>query len=238
MKIAPGIYREMPDAEYREIDALSNSGLIAWAKGDGGDTIKRSNADFGTAFHAVVLEPDVAASRIVRLQPKQQRKSYVGPDDALVFTNSEYIKLMGCYESFKDHPQCGRILEAARADRPNCEVVLVWEDESTGLLCKARVDFVTDNAVYDIKTSSSDPDSFPKSIAAFGYACQGAHYLSGAAACGLPARVFRFAVSCKRGDKGHVSWVHELGETEALHGQVERARLLNLYSRFGKESHQ
>ena len=230
-KVEPGIYRSMPDHEYRAIDALSNSDLMAWAKGGDSD-IDPKHADFGSSFHAIIGEPDVAASKIVALEPRQKRKDYA-ESGKWVMTASDYRKLQGCYQSFKDHPACGKLMEAARDNRENCELSLVWRDEATGVLCKARLDYVSDNAVYDIKTSSADPDTFAKSIAAYGYACQAAHYLAGAAACGLPARAFRFAVACKRPDKGHPCWIHELDEVTALMGQVERGRLVSLYQRFG-----
>jgi len=234
-QVEPGVYRSMPDADYRAIDALSNSDLMAWAKGEGANTIDPRNAVFGTAFHAIVLEPDVASAKLVGLEPKQKRKDYDGPEDALVLTNSDYKKLMGCYDSVKEHPQLGKLMEMARADRDRCELVVVWIDELTGIKCKAKIDQVTDNYVWDWKTTNSDPDGFGYSIGAFMYHVQAAHYLIGAKACSLGPEKFRFACASKRADKGHVCWVQDVDTSLMCAGFKTREILMSLYAQHGKE---
>ena len=231
-KVEPGIYRSMPDHEYRAIDALSNSDLVEWARGEGARKIDPRAATFGSAFHMIVLEPEIAASKIVGLEPKQKRSSYEGPDDALVLTNSDYAKLMGCYQSVKTHPQLGELMKLARADRDRCELAVVWRDEQTGLLLKAKLDQHTDNWLWDWKTTNSCPDSFARSVGAFGYAMQAAGYLDGAKQSGIDVKGFRFACCSKRADKGHVCWVHELDEPWLVAGIQERRRLLTLYKRY------
>jgi len=231
----PGVYRQMKDPDYRAIDALSNSDLMAWAKGEGVNTIDPRNAVFGTAFHAIVLEPDVASAKLVGLEPKQKRKDYDGPEDALVLTNSDYKKLMGCYDSVKEHPQLGKLMEMARADRDRCELVVVWIDELTGIKCKAKIDQVTDNYVWDWKTTNSDPDGFGYSIGAFMYHVQAAHYLIGAKACSLGPEKFRFACASKRADKGHVCWVQDVDTSLMCAGFKTREILMSLYAQHGKE---
>lgn len=237
-QVEPGVYREMPDAEYRAIDALSNSDLMAWAKGEGARAIDPRNAVFGTAFHAIVLEPEVAAVKLVGLEPKQKRSSYDGPEDAWVLTNSDYKKLMGCYQSVQEHEQLGKLMEMARADRSRCELSVVWVDELTGIKCKARIDQVTDNYVWDWKTTNSDPDGFGYSIGAFMYFVQAAHYLMGAKACGLGPDKFRFACASKRADKGHVCWVQDVETSLMCAGLKTREILMNLYAQHGQGTNQ
>ena len=233
-KVEPGIYRSMPDHEYRAIDALSNSDLMAWAKG-GDSGIDPRNAIFGTAFHAIVLEPEVARAKLVCLEPKQKRSSYDGPEDNLVLTNSDYKKLMGCYQSVQEHDKLSKLMELARADRDKCEVVAVWQDE-TGLMCKAKIDQHTDSHLYDWKTTNSDPDSFGRSIGAFMYHVQAAHYMIGAKHCGIEVESFRFACASKRADKGHVCWLQEIDPDLMLAGIRTRSLFLNLYARYGQET--
>lgn len=227
-----GLYHAMPDAEYRALDALSNSDLMAWAKGDEARQIDPRAAVFGTAFHAVVLEPDVAKSKLVCLEPRQKRNSYEGGEDMLVLTNSDYQKLMGCYKSVQEHDTLSKLMELARSNRDRCEIVAVWRDDLTGIMCKAKIDQVTDKAVYDWKTTQGDPDTFGKSISAFGYHVQAAHYLTGARAAGLPGEEFRFACASKRADKGHVCWMQGIDEDMLTAGFKTREMLMKLYSRY------
>ena len=238
-QVEPGVYRQMPDAEYRAIDALSNSDLVAWAKGEQDKGIDPRNAIFGTAFHGIVLEPEVAKQKLVCLEPKQKRASYDGPDDMWVLTNSEYAKLMGCYHTvsgnkaagIEPHPQLGPLMKLARSSRGNCEVVVVWIDERSGIKCKAKIDQITDNAVYDWKTTNSEPDSFSYSIGAFMYFVQAAHYLIGAKMCGVEVENFRFACVSKRKDKGHVGWIQEVSPDLMSAGIKTREILLGLYAK-------
>lgn len=229
----PGIYYAMPDPEYRAIDALSNSGLCAWAKGEMERSISEKAAIQGQAFHATILEPDEAAKRIVGLEPKQKRASYEGSEDALVLTHSEYTTLMGCYQSVKDHPTLSKLAELARADRQKCEVVLVWDDPATGIRCKAKVDQLTDKNMYDWKTTQSTPDGFGHSIAKFFYNVQAAHYMSGAIACGLELDSFRFACVCKRKDLGHVCWLQDIDPVILSAGYSTWKAFMSMYARYG-----
>jgi len=232
-QVEPGIYRSMPDHEYRAIDALSNSDLTAWAKGEQDKGIDPRNAVFGTASHGIVLEPEVARQKLVCLEPKQKRSSYEGPEDMWVLTNSDYQKLMGCFESMKAHPQGGKLLDYARDNRDRCEVALVWICPTTGLKMKAKVDLLSDEWLYDLKTTQSDPDSFGYAIAAYLYLVQAAHYLIGAKECGLDVKGFRFACQCKRKDKGYPFWIHEVTPELLSAGIKMREVLVSLYARFG-----
>ena len=71
------------------------------------------------------------------------------------------------------------------------EVSLFWVDPATGVKCRARLDWLPAPSarrltVPDLKTSpSSDPLTFAKSVAKFGYYGQQAHYSDGIKACGL-----------------------------------------------------
>lgn len=235
-KVEPGIYRSMPDHEYRAIDALSNSDLMAWAKGDDADSIDQQVADLGSAFHAIIGEPEVAAQKIVRLEPKQRWKDHQ-QEGMWVITYSKYETLHGCYKSFMDHPECGKVAEYARENRDKCEVVIVWVDERTGLLCKMKLDLHTDDWLYDHKTTQKGPDDFIRAVASYGYDCQAAHYLAGAMSAGLRPKGMRFTCASKRKDWGYPCWITEISDEKNIEwliaGQKQRERLMGLYAKFG-----
>jgi hypothetical protein len=70
------------------------------------------------------------------------------------------------------------------------ELTIVWNDERSGLLCKARVDYYKPGHITDLKTAA-DASAFERAIANYDYDIQGAFYLDGARAAGLEAREFR-----------------------------------------------
>ncbi len=81
------------------------------------------------------------------------------------------------------------------------EQTLVWIDESTGVTCRARLDWLPDLhdgrlIIPDYKTcESAEPGALRRSFASFGYYMQADWYQAGAKACGLagdtePAFVF------------------------------------------------
>jgi len=75
------------------------------------------------------------------------------------------------------------------------ELTVCWQDQETGIKCKARLDSYQPEKrrIVDLKTSR-DAAEFGKSIARFGYDRQAAFYKMGAEAVGLPVDEFCFVV--------------------------------------------
>lgn len=82
----------------------------------------------------------------------------------------------------------GDILDACEK-----EVTLSWQDEDTGLFCKARADLWLPDAGFaaDLKsTHNAGPSAFGHSIIRYRYHVQTVHYQAGFDACGHPLRTF------------------------------------------------
>ncbi len=78
-------------------------------------------------------------------------------------------------------------------DAGDNEVMLVWIDEETQVLCKCKIDMIRAGwqALGDIKTTeNAEMTEFSKSIAEYGYDRQAAWYLDGAKACKIPINHF------------------------------------------------
>jgi hypothetical protein len=58
------------------------------------------------------------------------------------------------------------------------EMAYRWQDESTGLWCKAKADLITSDFILDLKTIDRI-ENWPKAVANFGYHRQQAFYQSG-----------------------------------------------------------
>ena len=75
------------------------------------------------------------------------------------------------------------------------ELSIVWDDEATGLRCKARLDHYNEKAkrATDLKTTI-DAMGFSRSLQKFGYDRQAAFYSDGCRAVGLDVEEFCFVV--------------------------------------------
>jgi hypothetical protein len=73
------------------------------------------------------------------------------------------------------HPHAPRLLS-----RGEPEKTLVWRDPATGVLCRAKTDWLRPDGIVDVKTcDKADDDSLSKALHNFGYAIQAAFYLRG-----------------------------------------------------------
>lgn len=108
------------------------------------------------------------------------------------------------------------------------EVVLQWIDEETGVPCKCRLDNLTDDVIWDLKTE--DPkkiQTIEKSIVNYGYHIQAAHYQAGVKAVlgkELPFK-FMFAES----DEPFLAFHCQLDDMSMEVGRRERLKALEVF---------
>lgn len=110
----------------------------------------------------------------------------------------------------------GDVMQSIRDGDSFTEVALVWEDEGTGLLCKARLDIFTpaDKQILDIKkVQSADAEAFGGVAGQRRYDVQAAWYQRAAKACfGDGIYDFRFiAVELNEGEANgaQVLWLDD-----------------------------
>lgn len=245
--LQPGIYLDVPFEAYLALPALSNSylsafarspGQVVWQKDAPEDADAETSADLGTLVHTLALEPEALADRYLVLPElklttkdgREQAAEYerraeeagLIPVDAKTYKQA---RLMA--ESLKAYPDVRVWLEHATGHR---EVTILWHDEPTGQLCKARADRLvmldTGAVVVDVKTTS-DIEKIQWSIRDYGYATQQVHYTEGLKAAGVPNVWFYFAfVSSKRSLKRYpVRFVELSAERIELAEQEQRKRL-------------
>lgn len=81
-----------------------------------------------------------------------------------------------------------RMLHNARTELP-----LIWTDSETGVMCKGRLDAITDDYVIDYKTTSdASTNGFVNEAIRYGYDLQAAMYLEAARANGYSPKGFIF----------------------------------------------
>jgi exodeoxyribonuclease VIII len=144
----------------------------------------------GSAVHTHVLELDQWDARYVTAPEGINRRTNAGKAEWETFetaatgrtvlsrTDAELVMRMG-HSVFK-HPAAAMLL----AMPGKAETTHMWIDEATGLQCKCRPDWLTDDGslIVDLKTTEdASPSGFQKSVANWRYHVQAAWYLSGVA---------------------------------------------------------
>jgi hypothetical protein len=140
----------------------------------------------GRAAHSLTFEPETFGKLYTVWG--QARNSNAWRDFAAanahltILTAAQAERAVGMSEAVRRHPIAARYL-----DRGKAEQTLVWTDEATGLVCKARADFLSYwCAVVDLKSAADLSErGFQSSAFKFGYPCQLAHYRNGAIASGI-----------------------------------------------------
>nr|WP_246390191.1 PD-(D/E)XK nuclease-like domain-containing protein [Nocardioides soli] len=100
---------------------------------------------------------------------------------------TEYERAEAVAKSVREDPIIGPAFTAGDA-----EVSLFWPDAETGVIRRARFDWITPEVagrrriIVDLKTArTAEPYAFGRSAADLGYAISAANYVDGAIACGL-----------------------------------------------------
>ena len=207
----PGIYHGVSFAEYHEWDAINHSRLPLIDKSPLHCFVGRSYEEtdamrFGSLVHCGKLEPDSIAARYMVMPDYANHPDNVtskGDKPASPAATSWYKNKKANFEevarqlgkivvtqTLYDNLQFSlaamltenRITDAV--NRGKTEVSIVWDDQTTGIKCKARLDCVSD-ILIDLKTheDAKSPlpltDVFDKTMGHRNYYTQAAWYQSG-----------------------------------------------------------
>lgn len=201
----------IPAHQYHADSAVSNSMLSSMAKSPahcyalhlapGRPTVGPTPAmAAGTLAHTMILEPETFAHRYVTKPADLSLATKEGK--AFKASVPEGMELIS--EDQRDTAQLQRA--AVMADPKlasmlasgHAELSAFWTDKATGLRCRCRPDWLQFTGpnrvrVLDIKTIGDITlESVSRSIAAYGYHRQQAHYVAGLEACGLVVEEFVF----------------------------------------------
>jgi exodeoxyribonuclease VIII len=137
----------------------------------------------GTALHTAVLEPDLWSATIAVPPHSFDRRTKAGKELAAEFERESAGKIVLSPEdadqvrrmadAVRKHPAAGFLLELPG----RCEASYTWTDPATGLECKTRPDWHSEDGriVVDVKTCrDASRAEFAKSIANLDYHVQAA----------------------------------------------------------------
>lgn len=147
----------------------------------------------GSAFHSIVLEPDKFNEEFA-VAPNVDRRTSAGKQlwsdfselnaGKTVLTSDQYDTIRRMRDAVMAQPAVEKLLSAGKAEH-----TIHWDDDDTGVACKARPDFLSSTGiVLDLKsTEDASHDSFARSCLNYRYHVQSAFYLDGLATSGNPS---------------------------------------------------
>lgn len=198
------IVYDMPSEEYFAIHALSASGAkllnrsAAHYLADKATPRSPSPAmAFGSLVHTLILEPQTVDARYAAM-PKINKRTNAGKEEAAEFEQANANKIIVDLDDFQRgqrtaaavlaHPTARDLLNADGQS----EATVLWEQH--GVDCKARLDYLSENCIVDIKTArDASYDGFARACSMYSYHMQAAHYMAASEAMGKQ-RPFVFIV--------------------------------------------
>jgi len=184
-------YHAHPAVSKSHLDQIARSPLHYWARYL--DPKREVPAPtpamrLGTAVHTLTLEADTWEQRYV-VAPQVDRRTKAGKEawaefeaeagERELISAEDRTIVSRMAEAVWSHPAAAMLLHW----QGKAETTHMWMDEPSGLQCKCRPDWLTNDGclIVDLKTTEADasPQCFRKSIANFRYHTQAAWYLQG-----------------------------------------------------------
>ena len=184
------IYYDLPDADYRAIDAYGSTVIktaaslsVKHARTKRPDSTALSR---GRLIHALVLEPDEVEGRYA-VQPAghgnskavKEAKEAMREAGLTPVSPSDWKACHRAAEAVREHPLASALLAQGKP-----EVSLVWNHDN-GAKLKSRIDWLDEEnkIAIDLKSTGNvgavHPDKFLREALRYHYAAQAVHYLDG-----------------------------------------------------------
>jgi hypothetical protein len=173
---------------------------------------------FGSLAHCATLEPNDLLQRYGVCGPRntkagKEQAAAMAADGIEAVSEADMVVALSIAAAVRDHPAAAALLASGAAEQS-----IWWDDAATGLRCKCRPDWLDGTTVVDLKTTTdASPAGFARSVAAYRYHVQAAHYLAG-----LGAERFIFIAAEKT--YPFAVGVYELDAAALTHGQALRDR--------------
>lgn len=234
----PGIYPDVSESEYHADPvaggSLSSTGArrilppgcpAKFRHGQQHPTPPSTAMNFGSAAHTRVLGAGPQLAKVPakdwRTKNAKMMRQVALAFDRIPVLPAEFSTVEAMADAIKAHPLASTLLDP---DRGVPERTIVWQDETTGVWCRARLDWIPFGTRFftDYKTAiSAEQESFGRSVYTYGYHQQAAWYLDGVQALGLADTDAAFLFIVQEKDPPYLVTVNELDAT-AL--EVGRAR--------------
>ena len=179
-------YHSSPEISKSDLDAAAKSGVHFLHKKEGPKSKPTPAMRIGSAFHALILEPDVFENEfiykpeILNARSKDGKEWKARQEEAgkTVLNEDDKEQLEAMKKALFNCAPAKKLLSAA--GKP--EQSYFWEDKETGLGCKCRPDYMFDDGstIVDLKTTTdASYRGFLRSISNFRYHVQAGWYMNG-----------------------------------------------------------
>lgn len=179
-------YHSRPEISKSDLDAAAKSGVHFLHKKEGLKSKPTPAMRIGSAFHALILEPDVFENEfiykpeILNARSKDGKEWKARQEEAgkTVLNEDDKEQLQAMSKALLDCAPAKKLLSAAG----KAEQSYFWEDKETGLGCKCRPDYMFDDGstIVDLKTTTdASYRGFLRSISNFRYHVQAGWYMNG-----------------------------------------------------------
>lgn len=244
----PGVYKNTPAAEYHSWPYLSNSMMTILHNSSPAHLQYRlANPEpptdamlLGSALHTAILEPMKFPFEYYRAE-KTDKRTTAGKErfaeqqaesaGRTILDADKYDEVLAIRDAVLSNRKIAKIL--SYIDPQFREVSLVWDDEITGVRCKARLDGTCMHPglgmVIDPKsTVNASRAAFSKAIYEYGYGRQGVHYLEGLKA--HDTFLDHFVLMPFEKTPPYASALYRLDDECMNASTKQRRRLINLYA--------
>lgn len=185
-------YHRHPAISKSHLDQVARSPLHYWARYVDPNRVEPEPTpamQLGSALHTHVLELDEWDARYVTAPEGIDRRTKAGKAEWEAFTaaaadrevisraDADVVRAMA--RGIYSHPAAALLLEQLPG---KAETTHMWTDQATGLQCKCRPDWLTDDGslIIDLKTTDdASRRGFQRSLANYRYHVQAAWYLDG-----------------------------------------------------------
>jgi len=257
MEIEPGAWLDVPNALYHAGPGISKSGLDLIHESPATYRVMKDNPkpgtaamQFGSAFHAAVLEPHIferdyipdpfngsraKAAIEARAALEAEGKILVGhnPNPETIWDRGEWDTIRFMRDAVLAHPEASIFLEP---DDGLSEVSWFWVDPDVRRLCKCRHDRWNEShrLICDLKTTvDASLTGFQRAVHDFRYDVAAAWYQDGTRRCGQMIQGMIF-IACEKKPPYHVA-TYEIDPEWVRQGRIKYQNDLRLYDQCMRE---
>lgn len=143
-----------------------------------------------------------------------------------VLSESDWRVVLAITSRVRKHPSASELLKVGKAEQS-----IFWVDKETGVQCKGRIDWLTnDNMILDLKsTTDASPEGFQRSISKYRYYVQAAIYTD--AISELHGFVPPFVFGAWEKHPPYASALYYAAPEMLEAGRQEYKRLLKIYAK-------
>jgi hypothetical protein len=235
----PGIYTDIGNIDYHRSAGISASGLKLISKTPyhfysryltGMPHVQTDAMMIGSAAHTKILEPDKFDDEYAIYSGTMRRgkgweKFKDESEGKNILLRKDYDAIAGMRDAVFGNRAASFLLKSGVVESSH-----FWIDQSTGVLCKCRPDYLREDVVIDLKTTEdASPGGFSRSVANYSYHNQAAYYLDGVEQTS-GTTIGQFIFICVERKPPHLVAIYTLSPQDVELGRAKNRQALQVYA--------